>query len=306
MLRWFKPLPATILSLSTSLVYAETMSITDDADQNTPAYLSTDEPQHDQAAPPSDSYGSQWRETHQRLKDKLWIDVSINQSEEINDPFQSVNRSIHQFNTVLDRSILRPLAENYSALPETAQDAYRQFHYNLEEPWSAVNQAVQGRGTRSLKSLGRFALNTLTTLGIADPARRLDLERESDGLETTLGYYGIPSGPYVMLPILGPNTFRSTLGLLVDRQGGVLKHALNDDGYAFYVAEKALYGIDRRAQLIALEPTLLGGDEYSKMRDFYIQYVNFQIAEKRGLTDEDLFIDDLVEEEGLDDDTPSS
>jgi phospholipid-binding lipoprotein MlaA len=294
MLRWFKPLSFTVLGLSTSLLYAETLSTSVETitSENSPANTVA---QVNHAQKPVET----WRERHQRLKDKLWIDVNINQAEDINDPFQSVNRTIHQFNTQLDRSILRPLAENYSALPETTQDAYRQFHYNLEEPWSAINQAAQGRGIRALKSLGRFTLNTLTTLGIADPARRLDLERESDGLETTLGYYGVPSGPYLMLPILGPNTFRSTLGLIVDREGGVLKHSLNkdnDDGYTFYLAEKALYGIDRRAQLIALEPTLLGGDEYAKMRDFYIQYANFQIAEKRGLTSEDLFIDDLIEE----------
>lgn len=84
--------------------------------------------------------------------------------------------------------------------PEDVRGSYRQFRKNLGEPWNAVNQLIQGRPGRAAKTLGRFTINTLTTLGLADPASRLGLPTEEENFGVTLGYYGVPSGPFLMLP----------------------------------------------------------------------------------------------------------
>ncbi|MEI4797811.1 MlaA family lipoprotein, partial [Pseudomonas aeruginosa] len=96
------------------------------------------------------------------------------QPDTVKDPLQSLNRPIYSFNDMLDRHVLRPVAVEYrEKTPEDVRGSYRQFRKNLGEPWNAVNQLIQGRPGRAAKTLGRFTINTLTTLGLADPASRL-------------------------------------------------------------------------------------------------------------------------------------
>lgn len=143
---------------------------------------------------------------------------------------------------------------------------------------------IQGRPLRAAESLGRFTVNTLTTLGFADPARRIGLYVEEENFGTTLGYYGISSGPYLVLPVFGPSTFRDTLGLIVDGQARPQKYILEDlDGV--YWGEQMLGGIDARSQLLDIED-VLQGDKYAAIRDIYLQRKSFSIAEKRGLEPE--------------------
>ena len=147
------------------------------------------------------------------------MNANAAQPDEVKDPLQPLNRQVYAFNDMLDRNIARPLAVQYTKkVPDEVRGSYRQFRKNLGEPWNAVNQLIQGRPLRAAKTLGRFSLNTITTLGMADPARRLGLDTEEENFGTTLGYYGVPSGPYVMLPIYGPSTFRDGFGTLVDGQ----------------------------------------------------------------------------------------
>lgn len=136
-------------------------------------------------------------------KDDLKVNANAAQPDEVKDPLQGLNRKIFTFNDALDRNLLKPVAIQYAAkVPEPVRSPYRQFRKNLGEPWNAVNQIIQGKPSRAAKTLGRFTINTLTTLGFADPARRLGLQTEEESFGVTLGYYGVPSGPYVMLPFL--------------------------------------------------------------------------------------------------------
>ena len=225
-----------------------------------------------------------------KVKD-LKVDANATQPETQKDPLQPLNRQIFAFNDVLDRHVARPLAVQYKEkVPSDVRGSYRSFRKNLGEPWNAVNQLIQGRPVRAAESLGRFTINTLTTLGFADPAQRLGLDTEDENFGTTLGYYGIPSGPYVVLPILGPSTFRDTVGLAVDSQVRPQKYLLEDhDG--LYWAEQTLRGIDTRSQLLDIED-VLQGDKYAAIRDIYLQRKKFAIAEKKGLESENMFIDD--------------
>lgn len=223
----------------------------------------------------------------------LKVNANAAQPESVKDPLQPLNRQVYAFNDVLDRNIARPLAVQYTEkVPGDVRGSYRNFRKNLGEPWNAVNQLIQGRPLRAAKTLGRFTVNTITTLGLADPARRLGMETEDEDFGTTLGYFGVPSGPYLVLPIIGPSTFRDGFGRLVDSQARPQKYILEDhDG--LYWTEQALRGIDARSQILDVEQ-VLQGDRYAAIRDIYLQRKNFEIAEKKGLVAESIsFIEDV-------------
>jgi len=203
---------------------------------------------------------------------KLSVNANAAQADEEKDPFEAFNRKMYAFNDALDNSVARPLAIQYVAkVPEDVRSSYRQFRKNLNEPWNAVNQLIQGRPGRAAKSLGRFTVNTLTTLG----------------------YYGVPSGPYLVLPVFGPSTIRESAGLAVDSQARPQKYLLEDHETAYW-SEQALRGIDARSQLLDLESTLQG-DKYAQIRDFYLQRISFAVSEKKGIAEDSLFFDDDAE-----------
>ncbi|CAI3119789.1 putative phospholipid-binding lipoprotein MlaA [Acinetobacter calcoaceticus] len=225
-----------------------------------------------------------------KVKD-LKINANAAQPDLVKDPLQSLNRPIYSFNDMLDRNFLRPVAVQYrEKTPEDVRGSYRQFRKNLGEPWNAVNQLIQGRPSRAAKTLGRFTINTLTTLGLADPASRLGLPTEEENFGVTLGYYGVPSGPFLMLPFFGPSTLRDGFGLAVDAQARPQKYVL-DDQDGLYWSSNVLQAVDTRAQYLDLDQTLQG-DQYAMIRDLYLQRKAFQIAEKKGDSADVSFIDD--------------
>lgn len=243
----------------------------------------------------------------QQLQTQLKVDARAAQADEVKDPFQPLNRKIYQFNDVIDRNVLRPVAVQYvEKVPKDVRGSYTQFRNNLGEPWNVVNQLIQGRPARAAKSLGRFTINTLTTLGLADPARRLGLSHEDERLGITLGYYGVPSGPYIMLPLLGPSSVRGVIGSAVDSQARPQKYIL-DDNDGLYWSDQSLRVIDTRSEILDVEGVLTG-DRYAQIRDIYLQRTSYAIAEKKGLELESLFtdIDDEFEDEFDEDQSDST
>ncbi|WP_406612404.1 VacJ family lipoprotein [Acinetobacter schindleri] len=243
----------------------------------------------------------------QQLQTQLKVDARAVQAEEVKDPFQPLNRKIYQFNDVIDRNVLRPVAVQYvEKVPKDVRGSYTQFRNNLGEPWNVVNQLIQGRPAQAAKSLGRFTINTLTTLGLADPARRLGLSHEDERLGITLGYYGVPSGPYIMLPLLGPSSVRGVIGSAVDSQARPQKYIL-DDNDGLYWSDQSLRVIDTRSEILDVEGVLTG-DRYAQIRDIYLQRTSYAIAEKKGLESESLFtdIDDEFEDEFDEDQSDST
>lgn len=229
-------------------------------------------------------------EIRAQVKAALQNNATANQSDEEKDPLQAWNRKVFSFNEAIDRSFARPLAVQYTEkVPKDVRTTYTQFRSNLSEPWNAVNQLVQGRPLRAAKSLGRFSINTLTTLGLADPARRLGLEAESERFGLTLGYYGVPSGPFLVLPVYGPSSVRDGFGTVVDSQARPQKYILEDHDNLYW-GDQVWRGIDARSQFLEVEGVLTG-DKYSQIRDIYLQRTNFAIAEKKGLGSENLFMD---------------
>lgn len=246
---------------------------------------------HDESASTPASRLEALKQLKHVTRQDLKVNANAAQPEEVKDPLQPLNQEIYEFNDAIDRHIARPLSVQYKEkVPDEVRGSYRNWRKNLDEPWNAVNQLLQGRPGRAVKTLGRFTLNSLTTLGLADPARRLGLDSEDESLGTTLGYWGVPSGPYLVLPILGPSTFRDGLGRLVDSQARPQKYFFEDEP-GLYWSEQLFRGLDVRSQLLDVED-VLQGDRYAAMRDIYLQHKNYEIAQKKGTEAEISFIDD--------------
>lgn len=233
----------------------------------------------------------------------LKVDANAAQPDEVKDPFQPLNRKIFVFNDYIDRHALRPIAVQYQAkIPAEVRGSYREFRGNLAEPWNATNQVIQWKPKRALKTVGRFVINSITTLGLADPASRLGLDGEDESFGTTLGYYGVRSGPYLMVPFLGPSTLRDGFGFLVDSQASPQKYIL-DDYQGLYWGDWAVYAIDTRSSLLDVDRALQG-DRYAAIRDAYLQRKRFVIAEKKGDSSDDVsFVDE--DDSGVDNSSTS-
>lgn len=239
-------------------------------------------------------------------KNDLKVNANASQPDSVKDPLQPLNRELYQFNDMLDRNIARPLAVQYvQKVPGEVRSSYRLFRKNMAEPWNAVNQIAQGRFSRAAKSLGRFTINTITSLGLADPARRLGLGTEEESLGMTLGYYGIPSGPYLMLPILGPSTFRGALDYPAESYAKPMTYILSNNNQTGLALGQTFWsGIDSRSNLLEVED-VLQGDRYAAIRDIYLQRLAFQIAEKKGKGQEAVsFVDDGTDDATDSGDTP--
>lgn len=232
------------------------------------------------------------------------VDANAQQPAQVKDPFEPMNRKIFTFNEALDRHIAKPVAVQYrEKFPEEVRGSFRSFRKNLGEPWNAVNQVIQGKPVRATKTLGRFTINTLTSLGFADPASRIGLTKQEESFGTTLGYYGVNSGPYLMLPVLGPSTIRDTVGMAIDSQARPAKYLLQDEDVG-YVGFTVFSAIDSRAGLLDLEK-MLPEDKYAAIRDFYLQRKAFEIAELKGETAEQIFADDdtVIDDEVIDEES---
>lgn len=290
---------ATLLAVG----FASTVQANDDLS----ATASSETPVNEVAPDASSTTDVSRLESLKELKNVKANDLKVNanaaQPDSIKDPLEALNRETFAFNDFLDRNFARPVAVQYKTkVPDSIRGAYRSFRKNLNEPWNVVNQLVQGRPSRAAKSLGRFTINTVTTLGFADPARRLGLEMEEEGLGTTLGYYGVPSGPYLVLPIIGPSTFRDGFGFAVDGQARPQKYIFADND-GLYWSDQFLRGIDARAQILDVED-VLQGDRYAAIRDIYLQRKNFEIAQKQGLDADNISFVDEESDDGIDD-TPN-
>ena len=197
------------------------------------------------------------------------------------DPLEEGNRKIFGFNEGIYRYVLDPVAEVYEAVvPRPVRTSVRNFFNNLHEPVMFTNEVLQGAGGEAGTTLGRFVVNS--TIGIAgffDPATKMGLERHTTNFGETLAYYGTPSGPYLVLPLLGPATARDTVGegidLLLRPDTWLLAAApifmVNaGDGFSSYEME--------RRRLEALRETSV--DFYSAMRGAYLMDRDAQIDDR--------------------------
>ncbi|ABM61756.1 MlaA family lipoprotein [Halorhodospira halophila] len=193
------------------------------------------------------------------------------------DPLEGYNRRVHAFNDAADRYVLRPVAVAYrDNVPRGVRRPLGNFVDNLREPFHAGNYFLQGRGSDGTRSITRFAINsTIGVLGLFDVAGAAGLESKRTDLGLTLGHWGAPEGPYLVLPLLGPSNARDSSGLTVQyfsRHYHSPTHWTDIPSPERYAAP-ILAGIDTRVDLLALDELMAetGTDPYIFMRESYLQ-----------------------------------
>ena len=200
--------------------------------------------------------------------------------EEINDPFEDLNRDIFVFNEKLDEKILKPTALVYRKVtPQFARTGVTNFFNNLEEIDTTINQVLQGEIKYAFNDAGRFVINTTIGLfGLIDIASKMGLEKHEEDFGQTLGVWGISSGPYIMLPFLGPSNPRDLMSRPISSfLSGTFAMEDND-------------AIETRERLLDAE-TLIIGDKYMFVKDAYVQSREYEI--NNGSTEDDVFLDDM-------------
>lgn len=188
------------------------------------------------------------------------------------DPLEKFNRASFAFNDTVDRVALKPAATAYKkVLPGFAQTGVSNFFGNLSDAWSSVNNLLQGKGEAGMTDLTRFALNsTFGIAGILDIASEAGLQKHNEDFGQTLGVWGVPSGPYLMLPLLGPSTVRDTAALPADMWADPWSYTTPVNMRNIGIGVRA---IDQRASVLEasnlFEEAAL--DRYEFIRDGYMQ-----------------------------------
>ena len=189
------------------------------------------------------------------------------------DPWERMNRQVFEFNEVVDRLAVKPAAQIYQAVvPAPVRSGVRNFFGNLGDFWTAGNLMLQAKPRQSLEMGMRAGVNTLFGLGgLLDPADELGLERFTvEDFGQTLGYWGLKSGPYLMLPFLGPNTLRDTVGLLLESRDSSINQVWQEPRYRN--AANLLNLLSIRVDLLNASRVLdqIALDKYVLLRDAYL------------------------------------
>ena len=215
------------------------------------------------------------------------------------DPYENWNRKVYRFNDTIDRWALKPVAQTYRTFtPDFIDRAITNFFNNLSEVRNFTNSILQLKGESAVVAAGRFTYNTVFGLGgLIDVATAFDLPERPEDFGQTLGYWGAGSGPYLMLPFLGPSNPRHLSGLGAD---GFVFPSLWDEVHSpekYY--GRALQIVDKRADLIPAE-AFISGDVYTFVRNAFLQRREYLINDGKVTrdpfasgNDEDLMLDDF-------------
>jgi phospholipid-binding lipoprotein MlaA len=198
------------------------------------------------------------------------------------DPLESWNRRVYHFNYRFDEWVFMPLVNGYRYVtPDLLETGISNFFSNLGEVPTLANSLLQLKGQRAMRTTARLLFNT--TLGVAglwDPASRMGLPRHAEDFGQTLGFYGLPAGPYLMLPVLGPSNLRDTGGLVVDFNIDSNVDLLNVATVSGNHPEVTLLKVtDERSTTNFRYGQLNSPFEYEKLRYFYTEARKLQIAE---------------------------
>ena len=212
------------------------------------------------------------------------------------DPWESMNRSIYKTNVVFDNATTKPLSKGYKKIiPRPVRKGVANFFRNLTTPRSVINNFLQGKPAHGLSELGRFVLNsTLGIGGLIDVATASGMQEYSEDFGQTAAVWGIPDGPYVMLPLLGPQTLRDAVILPVDIIFDPLYQYDNSS-----VRDKLYFIrlIDLRYRLLVADKFLDDSqDRYVTTRESYLQNREYEVYDGDPPVDDDFF-DEFLEEE---------
>jgi phospholipid-binding lipoprotein MlaA len=188
------------------------------------------------------------------------------------DPWESWNRGVSEFNDDLDNKFVKPVANAYvNVIPQFVRTGVNNFFFNLSGVWTVINSTLQLKPKTAAEAFMRLNINTFLGLGgLLDVASEMNLERHTADFGQTLGHYGVPPGPYLVIPFLGSSTLRDTLASSFISRGDLVWQ-LNS-----VPARNSLYALrllDLRANLLRSSSVLEGValDKYTFTRDVYLQ-----------------------------------
>ena len=227
------------------------------------------------------------------------------------DPWERMNRTTYKFNDKLDKAVLRPVAHGYqNVTPQFVRTGVSNFVDNLTSPITIVNDLLQLRFKVFARDTGRLLMNTTLGIGgLLDPATQAGLEKNTNDFGLTFGRWGIPKGPYFVIPLLGPSDVRDGLGRIPDSylspQNWVDNTALQ---YSLWFVEL----LDARYRLLATDPLLDAAyDPYLFMKNAYLQRRDYQLGRITGAptqneSDADKLLDEATKEEESEQPTPGA
>lgn len=220
------------------------------------------------------------------------------------DPWEPVNRGVYKVNDTADKVILKPIAKAYKFIvPSVMRRGVSNFYFNLRTPSSSINNFLQGKPKRGLDDIARFLVNsTIGIGGLIDIASARGMEQYNEDFGQTFAVWGVPDGPYVVLPFVGPRTLRDAVATPFDFAADPLIYYENSS-----VRDKLyiLRAINLRTRLLKAEE-LIGDskDPYITLRESYLQNRNYVIHDGDPPVDDDFyddFCDEESEDEGVDD-----
>ena len=214
----------------------------------------------------------------------LMISVNQTHAEEVQDPYQGINRAVHRFNLLLDDYIARPSAVVYaSIMPSPVEKGIANIFSNLDEITNVANDLLQGKFAQAANDSGRFLINsTLGVGGLFEVAESFGLAKsEGEDFAQTLATWGVPDGPFLMLPFVGPTTLRNAPTRFVDSLANPVSQ-MSD------VSERnslrVLSLVSTRAELLEFDD-VIAGDSYIFLRDIYFQRRDY--LESDGVIEDD-------------------
>lgn len=217
------------------------------------------------------------------------------------DPYQGFNRKVDKFNDTIDRAALKPVAKAYNKVaPRVVRQGVSNFFANLEYPTTFINQFLQGKFVLGLRDTGRFLVNsTVGVAGLFDVASKMNLPANDEDFGQTLAKWGVPSGPYLVLPFFGPSNFRDGPSRLPDNYTYTLTYL--DLPWETKLGMRAVDLVSERAELLSVEGTVNKTyDRYAFIRDAWVQRREYNIF------DGEPPLDDLEEGADMQDDAAES
>jgi len=206
------------------------------------------------------------------------------------DPLEPINRAVFGFNEVIDNAVLEPVAKGYKYVtPDPVEDSITNFFNNLGEINTIINSTLQLKFDKTIESSGRLIINsTVGVFGLFDIATSIGIERHNEDFGQTLGHYGVPSGPYLVLPFFGPSSFRDAPGFFADIQ---MEKEISPVYTELHHEERqtiqATNVIDTRANLLQASKILdtAAKDKYIFLRESYLQKRAKMIADGKDVQD---------------------
>ncbi|MEL4165671.1 MULTISPECIES: VacJ family lipoprotein [unclassified Pseudomonas] len=199
------------------------------------------------------------------------------------DPWESINRPIFKFNDTVDTYALKPLAQGYQYVtPQFLEDGIHNMFRNIGDVGNLANDVLQGKPAAAGVDTARLIFNTtFGLLGFFDVGTRMGLQRNDEDFGQTLGYWGLDSGPYVMLPLLGPSTLRDAPARFVDSYTTPYPYIDNVS------VRNSIFGlniVDTRASLLSAEK-MVTGDKYVFIRNAFLQNREFKVKDGQVVDD---------------------